>query len=108
MPYLQATLLRESTRSNLKDVVDTEWNLDTKQLIVLIRKAIRIWVPRGNQTRKRNTVLKESTREKDRKICPKLNASIVENMGIMHMTVQNHVIMLILLKKLSETRNSRI
>ena len=38
----------------------------------------------------------------------KLNATIAENMAIMHMTVQNHMIMLILLEKMSETRDLRI
>ena len=99
---------KKSPRRYLRDIVDTVGNLDTKQLIVSIRKAIRIRVLRDTLNRKRNTVLKESTREKDIWICPKLNATIEENMGIIHMTVQNQVIMLILLNKVSETRNSRI
>ena len=35
----------------------------------------------------------------------KLNATIAENMAILRVTVQNHVIMLILHKKISETSN---
>ena len=108
MPYLQATLIRKSTRSNLREDVHTVESMDTKQLIAPIRKAIRSRVSRGKPIRKRNTVLKESRRERDIMICPKLHATIVENMAIMHMTVQNHMIMLILPEKMSETRDSRI
>ena len=46
--------------------------------------------------------------EKDKRIFPKLTVTIGVNIDIMHITVQNHVIMLLLLKKVSETRNSRI
>ena len=96
MPYLQATLIRKSTRRNLREA-------DCP-----IRKAIRIRVSRGNPTRKRSTVLKESTRERDTQICPKLNDTIAEKMAIMHISVQNHMIMLILHKKMTETRDLRI
>ena len=99
MPYLQATLIRKSTRNNLTEDVHTVESMDTKQLIARKRKAIRIRVSRGNPTRKRSTVLKESTRERDTKICPKLNATIAEKMAIMHISVQNHVTMLTLHKK---------
>ena len=43
MPSSQTTLIRKRLKSNLRDGVDTVENLDTKQLIALIRKAIRIW-----------------------------------------------------------------
>ena len=108
MPCLQAFLTRKNPRSNLKDDVDTVGNLDTKQLIVPIRKTIRIRVQKGNPSRKRNNVLKDSTRVKDIKICQNLDATIAENMGIMHVTVQDHMIMLTLLKKMSKTSNPRI
>ena len=58
------------------------------------KKAIRKRVSRGNLIRKRSTLLKESTGERDIKICPRLNATIMENMAIMHVTVQNNMIML--------------
>ena len=61
---------KTSTRSNLREDVHTVESMDTKQLIAPIRKAIRLRVSRGNPTRKRSTVLKESTRERDTKICP--------------------------------------
>ena len=57
---------------------------------------------------KRNRVLKETTKERDIGICQKLNVVIVVNMEILHETVQMHMIMLILLKKVSKTRKSRI
>ena len=60
---------------------------DTKQPIVPIRQTVRARVQNGNLTRKRNTVLKERTMEKDKNICPELYATIAENMDILHMTV---------------------
>ena len=56
----------------------------------------------------RNKVLKETTKERDIEICPKLDVLIVVNMDILHEIVQKHVTMLILLKKVSKTRKSRI
>ena len=38
----------------------------------------------------------------------KISVITAENMDNMHVTVRNHMIMLVLLKKVSETRNSRI
>ena len=38
----------KSPETNLKDIVDTVGNLDTKQLIVLIRKAIRVRAQKEN------------------------------------------------------------
>ena len=43
---------KKSPRSNLRDVVDTVGNLDTKQLIVPIRKAIRKGLKRKIQAEK--------------------------------------------------------
>ena len=56
----------------------------------------------------RNKVLKETTKERDIGICRKLDVLIVVNMDILHEIVQKHVTMLILLKKVSKTRKSRI
>ena len=94
---------RKSPRRDLKDIVGTVVSLDIKQLIVPTRKATKIRAQKQNLCIKRNRVLKGTTMEKDIRICPKLNVSIVVNMDIMHVTVQNHVIMLILLKEVSET-----
>ena len=77
------------------------------QLIAPIRKAIRIRVQKGNLSRKKNST-KGEYKGKGHKDVQNLNDTIVKNMGIMNMTVQDYVIMLILLKKISETRNSRI
>ena len=84
---LFTSLIRKSLKSNLRDIVDTVGNLDTKQLIVLIRKAIRIRAQKENLSIKTNRVLKETTKEKDIRICPKLSVIIAENMDIMHVTV---------------------
>ena len=43
MPSLQVNPIRKSPRKDLKDVVGTVESLDTKQLIVPIRKATKIW-----------------------------------------------------------------
>ena len=65
MHYLQATLIRKSTKNNSKEGVQTAESVDTKQWIAPTRKAIRIKVSSGNLVRKRCTVLKESTKERD-------------------------------------------
>ena len=39
---------KKSTRINLREDVHTVESMDTKQSISPIRKAIRIWVSRGN------------------------------------------------------------
>ena len=99
---------KKKYKNNSKEDVHTVESMDTKQWIAPTRKAFRIEVSSGNLVRKRCTVLKESTKERDMKICPEISDIIVENMTIMHMTVQNHVIMPILLEKMSETKNSQI
>ena len=43
--------------------------------------------PKENLSIKGNRVLKETTKEKDIRICQKLNVSIVVNLDIMHMPV---------------------
>ena len=78
---------KKSPKSNLKDFVGTVENLDTKQLIVPIRKAIRIRAQKENLNRRRNRVLKETIMEKDKRIFPKLTVTIGVNMDIMHITV---------------------
>ena len=106
MPSLQINPIRKSQKSHLRDIVDTVGNSDIKQIIVPIRKATRRRAQKGNL--RKNRVLKETTTEKDIRICPKLNVTIVVNMDIMHMTDQNHATKLVLLKKVSETRNLKI
>ena len=74
---------KKSLESNLRDVVDNVGNLDVKQLIVPITKAISIRAQKENPSIKRNRVPKETTREKDIRIC----VIVAENMDIMHVTV---------------------
>ena len=83
----------QQEKPHLKDIVDTVENLDIKQQIVPIKST------------KRNRVLKETRKERDIGICQKLNDLTVVNMDILHKNfVQKHIIMLILLKKVSKTR----
>ena len=63
---------------------------------------------KGKNEHKKNTVLKETLKERDIRIYPKLNVLTLENMDILHMIAQKHVIMLTLLKKVSKTTKSRI
>ena len=88
--------------------MDTVESLDIKQQIVPTRKATKIRAKKAKMSTKRNTVLKETLKERDIRICPKLSALIVVKMDILHEISQKHVIMLILLKKVSKTRKSRI
>ena len=82
-------------------------NLDIKQNVP-IKKGTKIRAQKEDLSTKRNRVLKETKTEKDIRICQTLNGLIVADMDIMHVSVQNHAIMLILLKKVSKTRKLRI
>ena len=48
------------------------------------KKATKRRAQKGNLSTKRNRVLKETTKEKDIRICQKLHVLIVVNMDIMH------------------------
>ena len=72
------------------------------------KEVTKIRAQKENQSTKRNRVLKETKKERHIRISQKLNIIIVVNMDIMHVTVQNHTIMLILLKKVSKTRKLSI
>ena len=61
MPFSQATLIRKCLKFNLRHVVDNVGSLDTKQLIVIIRKAIEIRAEKENLSIERNRVLEETT-----------------------------------------------
>ena len=108
MPSSQANPIRKITRKHLTDVVGTVGSLDIKQQIVPTRKATKIRANKAKTSTKRNTVLKETLKERDIRICPRLNFLIAENMDILHMIAQKHTIMLTLLKKVSKTRKLRI
>ena len=62
---------QESPRKHLKDVVGTVENLDIKQQIVPTRKATKIRAQKARMSTKRNTVLKETIKERDIGICQK-------------------------------------
>ena len=87
MPSLQANPTRKSPRKHLRDIVDTVENLDIMQLIVPVRKVTKIRAQKENLSTKRNRVLKDTTKERDIRICQKLKVLIVVNMDIMHVTV---------------------
>ena len=72
------------------------------------KKASNIRAQKEKMSTKRNRVVKETIMERDITICQKLNVLILVNMDIMHEIVQKPMIMLILLKKVSKTRKSRI
>ena len=108
MPSSQANPIRKSPRKHLKDVVGTVENLDIKQQIVPTRKATKIRAQKAKTSTNRNTVLKETLKERDIGICQDISALIMVNMDILHEIAQKHTIRLILLKKVSKTRKSRI
>ena len=78
---------KKNPRKHLRDVVGTVENLDTKQLNVPINKVANIRDQKENLSTKRNRVLKETKKERDIRICQKLNVLIVMNMDIMHKIV---------------------
>ena len=93
---------KKGPRKLSKDVVATVENLDTKQLIVPTRKAIKTRA-RNRKTRKRkNSGVKGTPKAKDILICQKLSALDAENLDILQGIVQKHAITLILLKKVSK------
>ena len=109
-PSLQANPTRKSPRKQLRDIVDTVEKLDIKQLIVPIRKVIIIRAQKENLSTKKKQSTKGDQKGKGHKNIYKNKYFNVGNMDIMHVTVtvQNHMITLILLKKVSKTRKSRI
>ena len=108
MPSSQANLTRKSPRKHLRDMVGTVGSLDTKQLIVPIRKATKIRVRKLKPSTRKTRVLKETLKAKDVEICQKLSALIVENMDILPEIAQKHTITLTLLKKVSKTTKWKI
>ena len=95
MASSQANPIRKSPRKHFKDIVGTVENLDIRQQVVPTRNATKIRAQKAKVSTKRNTVLKETIKEKDIGICQKLSVLIVVNMDIMHKIVHKHVIMLV-------------
>ena len=102
MPTSQANPITKSPRNHLKDIVGTVENLDIEQQIVPTRKTTKIRAQKAKTSTKRNTVLKETLKERDIGICQTLSVLIVVNMDILHKIAQKHTIMLILLTKVSK------
>ena len=97
---------RKGRKNSVKDDVATVERLDTRQRIVLTRKARKKRSKRTNPTKKRHKKLKRIVRERARPICQNLNVIIVEKWVILLGTARSHVKTLILLEKVSKTENS--
>ena len=74
MHCLLALPKRKGTKSSLKDDVATVERLDTRQQIVLTRKARKKRTQKTNLTKRRHKNLKRTVKERARLICQKLNA----------------------------------
>ena len=95
-------LTKTNPRKLSKDVVATMENLDTKQLIVPTRKAIKTRVRNRKTSERKTSQVKGTPKAKDILICQKYNALIAQNLDILQGIARRHVIMLILLKKVSK------
>ena len=77
---------KKGPRKLSKDAVATVENLDTKQLIVPTRKAIKTRVRNQKTSKRENSRVKGTLKAKDILICQKLNAIFVENLDILQGT----------------------
>ena len=105
MSYLQASLIRKSTRSNLCSYCGEYGH---KAACCPNKESNQSKCFKGISDQKKKHSTKGKYQGKGHKDLSKSHATIVESMTIMHVIVQTHVIILILLKKLSETRDLRI
>ena len=71
MPSLQVPLAKRGPRKLSKDAVDTEENLDTKQLIDPTRKAIKTRARNQKNIKRKTCGVKETPKAKDILICQK-------------------------------------
>ena len=78
MHCLQALQKRRGRKNSLKDDVATAERLDTKQRIVLTRKARKKRTLKTSPTKKRRKNLRRTIKERAKLICQKLSALIVE------------------------------
>ena len=69
---------RKGTKNSLKDYVATVERLDTRQRIVLTRKAREKRTQKTNMIKRRHKNLKKTVKERARTICPKLIVIIVD------------------------------
>ena len=75
MPSSQANLKRKSPRKHLRDIVGTVGSLDTKKLIVPIRKAIRIRVKKSKNDHKKKQSTKGNSKGKGHRDMSKIKCS---------------------------------
>ena len=94
--------IKKGPRKHSRDIVATAENLDTKQLIVPTRKAIKTRVRNQKVSKRKNSGVKGTPKAKDISICQKLSATIAENLDTLQGTARKHAITLILLKKVSK------
>ena len=65
MPSLQVPLTKKSPRKHSRDAVDTVENLDTKQLIVPTRKAIKTRARNRKTSKRKNARVKGTPKARD-------------------------------------------
>ena len=106
MHCLLALSKRKGIKNSLKDNVATVERLDTRQRIVLTRKARKKRTQKTNLTKRRHINLKRTVKERARLICQKLNVIIVEKWVILLGTARSHAKMLVLREQMSKTGNS--
>ena len=97
---------KKGQKKQFKGRCATVERLDTKQEIVLKRKARKKTTLKTNPTKKRHKNLKTIAKERVKPIWQKVNATIVEKWVSLPGTVQNHAKMLILLEKVSNIEKS--
>ena len=97
---------RKGRKNSLKDDVATVERLDTRQRIVVTRKARKKRSQRTNPTKMRHKNQNRIVRERERPIRQKLNVIIVVKWVIWLGTVRSHAKTLILHEKVSKTENS--
>ena len=106
MPSSQAKPLRKSPRKHFKDVVGTVEKFSHNAADCPNKKSNRNKGPKGKKEHKKKYSTKGDHKGKGHRDMSK--SSVFHNMDILHEIVQKHMIMLILLKKVSKTRKSRI
>ena len=97
---------KKGHKNSLKDNVAIVERLDTRQQIVLTRKASKKKTLKTNLTKRRHKNLKRTIKERVRPICQNLSAIIVVKWVILLETARSHAKTLILLEKMIKTGNS--
>ena len=91
---------KKGPRKHSKDTVDTVDNLDTKHQIVQTRKATKIRARNRKLSKKQHG--KRDSKGQGHLNMSRFNVLILEKMGILPMTARKHLILLILLVKVSK------